>query len=291
MAAVPKKVADRIVNGIKQYQPVLNSAKSRDVNEADTVTIVKDMLADIFGYDKYSELTSEHAVRGTYCDLATKVDGQIQTLIEVKAIGLDLKDNHVRQAIDYAVKERSGVEWVLLTNGMNWRVYHVVFAKPIDYELVIDIDFNSLNHKNVKDMETLYLWCKEGFARSVLGEYHVQKQALSRFMIGNIVQTQPVLDAIRKELKRISPDVRIENEQILSVLSNEVIKRDVLEGEKADEAQKLVIKAAKKFAATKKPSSSPSTPQQPSAIPSVDGSSGHVSESIESSVTDENPAA
>ena len=56
---VPKKVADRLVAGIKHYQPILNAAKARDVGEADTVTIVKDMLADVFGYDKYSEVTSE----------------------------------------------------------------------------------------------------------------------------------------------------------------------------------------------------------------------------------------
>src|SRR3546814_8622536 len=95
MANVPKRVAERLVAGIKRYQPILASAKSRDIGEADTVTIVKDLLADVFGYDKYAELTSEYAIRGTYCDLATKIDGTLQTLIEVKAIGLDLKDHHV----------------------------------------------------------------------------------------------------------------------------------------------------------------------------------------------------
>ena len=33
---VPKKVADRLVAGIKHYQPILNAAKARDVGEADT---------------------------------------------------------------------------------------------------------------------------------------------------------------------------------------------------------------------------------------------------------------
>ncbi len=52
--------------------------------------IVTDMLAEVFGYDKFSEVTAEHAIRGTYCDLATKLDGTVQSLIEVKAIGLEL---------------------------------------------------------------------------------------------------------------------------------------------------------------------------------------------------------
>jgi hypothetical protein len=85
MASIPKKVAERLVAGLKRYQPILAAAKARDVGETDTVTIVKDMLADIFGYDKYSELTSEYAIRGTYCDLAIKLDAKLSTLIEVKA--------------------------------------------------------------------------------------------------------------------------------------------------------------------------------------------------------------
>ena len=130
MPSIPKKVAERLVSGIKQFQPIVASAKARDVGEADTVTIVKDMLAEVFGYDKYSEVTSEFSIRGTYCDLATKLDGTIQTLIEVKAVGLELKDSHVKQAVDYATNK--GVDWVLLKNGVCWRVYHVIFAKPID---------------------------------------------------------------------------------------------------------------------------------------------------------------
>ena len=57
MASVPKKVAERLVAGLKCFQPILAAAKARDVGETDTVTIVKDMLADVFGYDKYAELT------------------------------------------------------------------------------------------------------------------------------------------------------------------------------------------------------------------------------------------
>jgi hypothetical protein len=98
MVSVPKKVAERLASGIKRFQPILTSAKSRDVGEADTVTIIKDMLADVFGYDKYSEVTSEYAIRGTFCDLATKIEGTLQALVEVKAVGIELKDSHVKQA-------------------------------------------------------------------------------------------------------------------------------------------------------------------------------------------------
>lgn len=244
MVSVPKKVTSRLVAGVKKYQPILADAKKRDVGEADTVTIIKDMLADIFGYDKYSEVTSEFSIRGTYCDLAVKTDTLLRTLIEVKAIGLELKESHVKQAVDYAANK--GIDWVLLSNGVYWRVYRLIFSKPIDHELVVDIDFSKLNPRAESDIELLYLLCKEGWQRSVLGEYHTQKQVLSRFSVGAMLQTEPVLEVIRRELRRISPDVRIDIDQIKNVLSNEVIKREVMEGDKADEARRKIARAASK---------------------------------------------
>lgn len=242
--AIPKKIDERIKAGLKKYQPVLSNAKLRDVGEADTVTIIKDMLSDVFGYDKYSEITSEYSIRGTFCDLAIKLDGKLSTLIEVKAVGIELKDQHVKQAIDYGANQ--GVDWVMLTNGIIWQVYKLTFAKPIEKELVLSFDLTSINTRLEKDIDSLYLLCKEGWQRSALGEYHIQKQALSRFYMGVMLQTQPILDVIRKELRKVSPDVKVTNEEIKDVLINEVIKREVLEGEKAAEATKKVGRIASK---------------------------------------------
>jgi hypothetical protein len=204
--------------------------------------IITDMLQDVFGYDKYSEITAEYSIRGTFCDLATKIDGTLQTLIEVKAIGLDLKDNHVKQAVDYAANQ--GVDWVILTNGVTWRIYKVHFGKPIEQELVVEFDFCQLNPRADKDLELVYLLCKEAWLKSVLGDFHVQRQALSRFFLGSMLLSRPVLEVIRRELRRVSPDVRIDIEDIERVLGSEVIKREVMEGEKAEEARRKIRSAA-----------------------------------------------
>jgi hypothetical protein len=270
MATMPKKVADRLVATVKLYQPVIAAAHARDVNEADTVTIVKDMLADVFGYDKYSELTSEHCIRGTYCDLATKLDGALGTLIEVKAIGIELKDQHVKQIIDYAANQ--GAEWVLLTNARCWRVYHVLFSKPIEHELVVEIDFMAINTRSTEDLERLYLWCKEGWTRSVLSEYQAQREALSRFFLGAVVLSDPVLEVVRRELKRLSPDVRIDTESIKQALAGEVIKREVMEGDRAEDARKRIARASKRALRT---------PREADAAPSAATSPEPVTASAE----------
>jgi predicted type IV restriction endonuclease len=244
MATISSKTKDRLVAGVKRFQPILASAKARDVNESDTVTIVADMLAEVFGFDKYSEITSEYVIRGTYVDLAIKIDNALQLLIEVKAIGLELKDAYTKQAVDYAANQ--GIEWVALTNGVDWHVYRVSFGKPITQELVVEFMFLDLNAKSQDDLESLYLLTREGISKSVLGEYHAQRQALSRFFIGATILSDPVLDVIRRELRRISPDVKIDSEQIREVLVQEVIKREVVEGEKAEEAQRKISRAVAK---------------------------------------------
>jgi hypothetical protein len=152
-----------------------------------------------------------------------------------------VKDNYVKQAIDYAANE--GVDWVVLTNSVLWRVYKVTFTKPIDQELVFEFDFTALDARDDEQLAPLYRLTKEGWSKSVLDDYYDQKQALSRFCISAIILSDPLLNVIRRELKKLSPDVKIDQDQIRQVLEHEVLKREVVEGDKADEARKRIARS------------------------------------------------
>lgn len=241
MPTIPARVFDRLIVGLRRFQPVLSAAKSRDAGEADTSTIVKDLLSEVFGYDKYSEITAEYMIKSTYCDLAIKLEGKVQLLIEVKAIGLELKDQHSKQAVDYAANQ--GVEWVVLTNGAIWRIYRIIFAQPISQELVHEVDLLSLNPKNKAQVEELYLLAREGQAKSVLDEYHAQRQATNHYYVGAVILTDTVVEVIRRELRRAFPDVRIDADDLRNQLAKEVLKREITEGDKAVEARKRIAKA------------------------------------------------
>ena len=249
--AIPKRVTERLVKGVKQFQPILDAARARDINEDDTVTIVTDILANLFGYDKYSEITAEYQIRGTYCDLAIKIGGEVRLLVEVKAIGLDLKEKHLKQATDYAANE--GVEWVALTNGVSWKVYKMqFFSKPISKEFVLGFDFLQLNHRSKDDLENLYLLTREGRSKSALKDYYTQRQAMDRFSLGAIILGEPSLSVIRRELKKLSPKAKFQLDDIREVVAQEVIKREIIEGDKAKEALKEVAKANRKIEKAKK---------------------------------------
>lgn len=243
MASVPARVADRIKDALKKFQPILSSAKARDVNESDTVVIITDLLQYLFGYDKYAEITSEHMIRNTFCDLAIRLDGKLAFLIEVKAIGLDLKDNHVKQAVDYAANQ--GCEWVCLTNGSVWRVYKVVFSKPINHECIVEFDLLQMSARNAEHIELLGILSKEGWVKAKLAAYHEQREALSRFVLGALLLSDDVVAVVRRELRRLV-EVKVAPEEIRAALQSEVIKREVLEGEKAVAAAKQVARAERR---------------------------------------------
>jgi hypothetical protein len=237
---VPKRVSDRIRSSFKKYVEVLIAQRDRDVSEADTVTIVKDILHEVFGYDKYSELTSELAIRGTYCDLAIKLDGKARLLLEVKAIGLTLTERHTKQAVDYAANQ--GIEWVILTNGIHWILYQVLFKKPIEQHIVVELDLLSMNPRTECDMEKLYLLTREGIVKGAIKDYQERKDATSRYVLSAILlNSEAVLSGIRREVRRLT-DVMVDSDVIAQVLRDEVIKREALEGSRAEEAHRRAVR-------------------------------------------------
>ena len=250
MASVPRKVAERLSSGLKRYQPILTAAQTRDVNESDTSMIVSDMLAELYGYDKYSEVTRELCIRGTFCDLAVRIDEKFQFLIEVKAIGTDLKDSHVKQVVDYAANQ--GIEWVALTNAAAWQVYRVSFGKPIDKELVLDIDLLTLNPKSDDSISKLFLLTRESIVKSALDAYHDQKQAMSKFFLAAVILSETVMEVVRRELRRLSPDLRVEIEELQNAVTQDVLKREVIEGDQAEHARKKVQRSAGRMLRVKK---------------------------------------
>ena len=241
MATIPKRVSDRLSKQTRRFQRVLKAAKDRDVNESDTVAIITDMLADLFGFDKYEDITSEYSIRGTYCDLAVTVEGRVKYLIEVKAIGLDLKDTHLRQAVGYGAQH--GIQWVILTNGVDWEINRIKFEKPLGHELLTSFNYLDLSSRKKEDQELLFLLCKEGLSKAAIEGYHEHVRSVNKFVISAILQSQDSLELLRRELRRVSPGLRVETDEIQSILLSGVLKRDVLEGKAAQKASARVKKA------------------------------------------------
>lgn len=245
MSKLPKKFVDRVASNLKKYQRITQAQQKADVAEADTVTLVKDILADIFGYDKYDELTSEHQIKSTFCDLAVKIGGKLRLLIEVKSAGSALADNHLRQVIDYGAHQ--GIHWVILTNAVDWRLIRIYVANQISHEEVCRIGLSEINPKNEDHLQQMFLFAKEGLTTDAMDAFHQQAQLFNKFTVSAILRSEPVITVVRREIRRLFPDIKVGNENVALLLENEVVKRDTIECEKAKEAISRIKKATSKL--------------------------------------------
>lgn len=263
---ITKKTEDRVKASIPKFQKVLAIAKARDLNESDTVSIITDILAEVFGYDKYLEVTSELAIRGTYCDLAIKIGDKFQYLIECKAIGTDLKESHLRQAIGYGANK--GIQWIILTNGLDWQIFRLRFEQPIAWDLVARFNFESVSTKNDRDMEKLMILTKEGVEKNAREDLYEKTQCVNRFVAGALILSDVIVGALKRELRKLADGISIEDAEVVALLREGVLRRDLLDGEEAEYAMAKVSKHFKQLAKKASPKKSaplPESIQQPVA--------------------------
>jgi hypothetical protein len=238
MATIPKKVIERFNKQVPRFKRILDKAYDKDINEADTVTIVTDILCEVFGYDRYDDITSEYAIRNTYCDLAVKIDDEVNYLIEVKSISTDLKEPHIRQAVNYGANE--GIKWVILTNGYIWQVYNIQLKNSVQFEKVFEINFDEISPRRNEVHELLFTLSKEGVTKDVISEYQDKISAVNRYVISALIMNSPVVDCLRRELRKFNPGIKVEVSEIEDIIKNDVLKRNVIDDEKALHAQKRV---------------------------------------------------
>jgi len=242
MIAVPKKVAERFTKQTGKFQRILKNAKKSDVSEADTVTIVKDMLEGVFGFDKYADVTGEFPIKGTRCDLAIKLHDHVSFLIEVKAIGKELKQSHIRQATNYGAND--GVPWIILTNGIDWIIYEITLNQKVETNKIYSFNFSELKPRNKDAQEKLFLISKEGIEKSAIQAFDKHAQVVNKYVIGAMLSTEPVLSLIRRNLRKVSPGLNVDKDEIKGILERDVIKGAILEDDDANRAKKMAKKAS-----------------------------------------------
>ena len=80
-----------------------------------------------------------------------------------------------------------------------------------------------------------------------ISTFFQRSQLLNRFTISQVILTEPIVSSIRREIRRLFPDLKLDVEQVSQFLENEVLKREVLEGDKAKEAAARIRKQTNKL--------------------------------------------
>lgn len=213
---------ERLKAGIRRYSKPLADMIERDANEGDTRLLVTDFLCEALGFDKFEDLTTEYQVKGEFADYGIRIDKQLVAFIEVKRVTTKLGTKHLRQAQMYAVNE--GVEWILLTNGSEWQVYHLTAGLPIGIDLVMNL--NLLGERTLQSkVDDLYYLTRESLKRRQIDELWLARRATSPRSLAQALLSDSVITALRRELRRTT-DHNVEPDELIKLLRETILRAE-----------------------------------------------------------------
>ena len=205
---------------LKVYSNIFREAQEKGKKEADAVMYLVQFFKDALGYDIFKEISKEYQIKGKYCDIALRIKGQVEILVEVKQPGIQLANRHIEQAEIYAMK--SGTKWALLTNGCDWRLFHLSFYEEggIESALVFKTDLlKSFKEKPDDVVEKFKLLHRKNFIRGELEKFWKKKTMLIPRALSKALFTEEVLRAISREVNR-GADVKVGIEDTAKALKN-----------------------------------------------------------------------
>ncbi|HEX4416015.1 MAG TPA: type I restriction enzyme HsdR N-terminal domain-containing protein [Lacipirellulaceae bacterium] len=202
---------------VRKFARLFNEMRTAKANESDTVAILRRFFEEGLGYDGVTDISSETEMKGKYVDICLKLNGNICMLVEAKAAAIELRVRQIDQAKHYAAE--NGFRWVLLTNGVEWNLYHVTFNEDegIEYDpaFTVSLADENLNHA----VESLSILHKKSIAKKGLERFWEHKSALCAGSIGKALFNESVLRVLRREIHRHC-GVRIDTEDLAPALQN-----------------------------------------------------------------------
>jgi hypothetical protein len=159
-----------------------------------------------------------------FADYGVRIDRQLVAFIEVKRCTQKLNMRHLRQVQMYAVNE--GVEWIVLTNGQVWQVYHLTGGLPLIVDLALEVDLLSEDPLGQK-ADGMFHLTKEALKRRLLDDLWKAKAATAPKSLSGVLLSDVVVDAVRKELRR-QTGYNGDAAELARVLRDEVIRSEAL---------------------------------------------------------------
>ena len=189
----------KFTQSIKEYKKKFLDKPLGELDESGTRLLINHFLTEMLGYETLSEVKTEYMIKGTYADYVIQIGGKRHFLVEVKALSLNLSSNHLRQSINYGANE--GIDFVLLTNGMVFELYKVLFEKPISHELIFSLDLSELSNLKLIADQLQYLH-KDAVLKKGLDVLWDRHSALSPKNLSKLLFSTEVVKFLQKELKK-----------------------------------------------------------------------------------------
>lgn len=154
-------------------QPVIERARERvcdyrdrrvRLTESDTIRVLVLPVLEALGWDlqDVEEVRSEyrHASADNPVDYALFLHGSPALFVEAKALGVSLDDRKpLLQTLNYA--NAAGVDWCVLTNGAEWRIYKVHAPVAAEEKLFLTVRLDQTGSEAAQITSTLSLLSKD----------------------------------------------------------------------------------------------------------------------------------
>jgi predicted type IV restriction endonuclease len=183
---------------LRKILPHLLKARKDNLNEADTCTLICEILQSVLDYNPLHDISREVTIKEGRADFAVKVDNSVKFIVEAKAVGVVLRSRHIGQGERYAAE--ANIPWVLVTNGLAWHLYHLTFDEGIEYEIAFAVDLSV--DEIAKAAEVISLLHKKSIAKNELDEFWEKRAALGPASIARSLFTEDTLRRIRREIRR-----------------------------------------------------------------------------------------
>lgn len=187
-----------------------------DLDESATRLMVNTFLTDVLEYKMIDEVKTEYMIRGTYADYMIQTGGSRHFLVEVKAMGIELSEKHLRQAINYGANE--GVEWAMLTNGSHFELHKIIFGKPIESKKVFSFNL-ATDGFNIKDsIELIQYLHRDVVNKKGLDLLWKRSEALDPKKISGYIYSTSIMNIVKRQLKN-DYKISFSNEEISEAFS------------------------------------------------------------------------
>jgi len=265
MAVYQDKAKERIKKGLRRMNGVVERAIRDDWKEADTRKIVTDVLVQLLGWNEYANITCEQMIGSRYADFVIRKEGEQIAVIEVKQVGLKLKDTHLNQARLYAIDE--GIDWIVLTNGDHWKVYRMELEGKVPVSKhVFDVTISDSDMKPAEKAELLYLMSEEAHRKHEINDYYQRKVALSGPNLADHILGDDVINKLRNSI-RSTTGQRLSNSEIANALVSRLFRPDAVTEDHQKAIKKMIRQEKQKSSLKKSSPNEPSFPAETVRVP------------------------
>lgn len=187
---------DDLIKCIEDLRMKLDKYRKDELKEYPTRTIFVDPLLQALGWDVRDpdEVELEFpTIDGKSVDYAPKINRKPVLFIEAKQLNDPLTDvKAITQVVGYAAN--AGVEWCILTNGVNYKVYHSTEKAEAPDKLLFEV---SIDPKETEGMTIQQV--AEQFAR-------FSRDAMAKGLLDEIGEQIFTTGKIRKALDKLFMD-------------------------------------------------------------------------------------